>query len=206
VVGCGRDALGSAGLADCFGGAEHAAAREAEQRRAVGADERREFLVERLERGGELADACDLVARDPDRAGARQPGRGTSDAAAVSVGCHLAAGAAQQRGSDRAAASADQPGALADQAFAVVDQLADLERPAHPATRPGACRPLTGSRPSRPRARRSDLISPAPAQMCALPAINFGGTRTNRHTRVRALVHEPLLLRVGPPPARGRPA
>ena len=54
------------GLADRFGGGEHPAAGDGEQRGPVRGDERSEFLVELLDRVGELADAFELVACDAD--------------------------------------------------------------------------------------------------------------------------------------------
>src|SRR3954451_10538175 len=75
-LGVGGEAADAGDLADQLGGGQRAAAAFGQQLRREFGDEAREFSLERVDGTGELADAAQLVTRDPhlrDLFGAREP-------------------------------------------------------------------------------------------------------------------------------------
>ena len=151
---------------------------------ASSGDQVGEFVLERVDGAGQLADAAQLVARDPDAGGllgAREPAGDARPASARDE----RAGAGLELGPEVVQVPAQvvvKRGALRDEALAMIDEQPDVELGPGQLRRQADCRGLRAARPGRSRSRRCVGLAALAAHRGA-PAISFGGTRTTRSPR-----------------------
>ena len=188
--GVGREAVDAGDLADQFGGDEDAAAAFGEQRWCGLGDEGASSRFERVDGAGELADASQLIARDPDPRGLL----GAGEAAGETLGpVHgdQAAGRDLELGPEVVQVPAqvvDQPCARVDQPLAMIDEQPDVELD------PGELRdrqrldPVADRRPGdRDRVDRIGL-----AALTRAVAPSGGQLRRDAHDAFPAREQEPL--------------